>query len=162
MPAAPLAVLALLLAACGAAPPPRDIHDADVRTIREGESLWVRHWSTRDADGIVSHYAEDAIWMAPHMPLANGRETIREVVRKLVQDANFSLSFETSRVDTDKSGELGYSQGKYTMTLTDPVSKKAVTDEGSYVRIYRRAPDGSWRTIQEINTSSPTGAPAMR
>jgi len=146
----------MMFAGCRAAPAHRDTHDADVRTIKEGEMLWVRHWSTRDVDQILSHYAEDAIWMGPHLPFANGREAIREVVQRLVEDGNFSITFEPARVDTAKSGELGFSQGRYTMTLTDPFTKRAVTDQGSYARIYRREPGGGWRTIQEINTSSPT------
>ncbi len=157
-----LAATLVILAGCTSAPPPRDSRDSDVRTIKESELLWVNHWSTRDAERIVSHYAEDAIWMAPHFPLAIGREAIRQIVRQLVQDDHLSITFETSRVDTARSGEMGYSQGAYTMTLTDPVTKKAVTDAGSYIRIYRRSLDGSWRTIQEINTSSPTQTPAAR
>jgi uncharacterized protein (TIGR02246 family) len=157
-----LSVTLLLLTSCNSAPQKRDTHDADVRTIKDGELLWVRHWSTRDADRIVSHYAEDAIWMGPHFPFANGREAIREIVKQLVQDANLSVTFEATRVDTARGGEFGYSQGTYSMTLTDPVTKKEVTDDGYFIRIYRRSLDGSWRAVQEINTSSPTQTPVIR
>ena len=62
-------LLTLLAVWTGCAPPPpRDTHDADVRSITEGEALWVRHWSTRDAERIVAHYADDAMVMAPNWP----------------------------------------------------------------------------------------------
>lgn len=134
---------------------------ADIRTIKESELLWVRNWSIRDVDRILAHYSEDAIWMAPHFPLANGREAIREIVQRLVEDGNLAITFDASRVDTARSGEVGYAQGTYTMTMTDPLSKRAVTDQGSYLRIYRKEPTGAWRVIQEINTSSPTDVPAV-
>lgn len=162
LPSAPLIAILFVLTGCRGTPPPRDTHDADVRAIKEGELLWVRHWSLRDVDRILSHYSEDAIWMAPHIPFANGREAIREVVKRLIDDGNLSITFEPSRVDTAKSGEMGYSQGIYTMTLTDPVTKRAVTGEGHYVRIYRKELNGAWRATQEINSSSPTDLPIIK
>jgi ketosteroid isomerase-like protein len=158
-----ITVLTLLkLTACQNAPAPRNTHDADVRSIKESELLWVRNWSIRDVDRILSHYSEDAIWMGPHLPFANGREAIREVVQRLVQDGSLAITFEPSRVEIARSGEFGYSQGTYTMTLTDPVTKRAVTDQGSYLRIYRKELNGAWRATQEINTSSPTDAPTIK
>ncbi len=130
-PAAALFItIPILLAACQSAPAPRNTHDADVRSIKEGELLWVRNWSLRDVDRILSHYSEDAVWMGPHLPFANGREAIRELVQRLVQDGSLAITFEPSRVEVARSGEFGYSQGTYTMTLTDPVTKRAVTDQG--------------------------------
>ena len=48
------------------------------------------------------------------------------------------------------------------MTVTDPVTKKPVTDRGSYLRLYRHERDGTWRVFQEINTSSPADIPNLR
>jgi ketosteroid isomerase-like protein len=161
-PAAALATILIVFTGCGSAPAPRNPRNADVRTIKEGELLWVRNWSIRDVDRILAHYSSDAIWMGPHIPFANGREAIREIVQRLIEDGNLAIAFEPVRVDIAKSGEFGYSQGTYTMTLTDPVTKGAVTDRGSYLRLYRRELNGTWRAIQEINTSSPTDTPIIK
>jgi ketosteroid isomerase-like protein len=99
--------------------------------------------------------------MAPHFPFANGREAIREIVQRLVADGSLAVTFEPARVDTARSGELGYCQGVYTLTITDPISKRPVTDKGSYLRIYRKEPTGGWRAAQEILTSSPTDIPVV-
>jgi ketosteroid isomerase-like protein len=155
-------LLTLFAAQTGCAPPPpRDSRDADIRTIREGEILWVRHWGTRDAERIVAHYAEAAALMLPDMPPAIGREAIREMVGKMVQDANLALSFEPLRVDAAKSGDLGFSQGAYQLTTTDPATKRPFTDKGAYITIYRKQLDGSWKAEQSIFTSSlPASLPA--
>jgi ketosteroid isomerase-like protein len=82
---------------------PRDPPAADVRTITEGEVLWVGHWSTRDAERIVTRYAEDATMMSPNMAPAIGREAIREMVKQLVRDGNFALTFDVPRSLTASS-----------------------------------------------------------
>jgi hypothetical protein len=48
---------------------------------------------------------------------------------------------------------MGFTQGSYTMTMTDPSSKKVITDHGSYVTTYAKQPDGSWKAVADIATS---------
>jgi uncharacterized protein (TIGR02246 family) len=147
-------LLTLLAAWAGCTPPPpRDTHDADVRSITESEVLWAGQWSTRDAERIVSHYSEDASVMTPNLPPAIGREAIREMVKQFVRDGDFALTFEAARVDVAKSGDFGYAQGSYTLTMTDLATKKPSTDQGSYLRIYRKQPDGAWKVVQEMRAS---------
>jgi uncharacterized protein (TIGR02246 family) len=153
-------LLALLIVWTGCAPlPPRDTHDADVRSITEGEASWVRPWSARDAEEIVAPYTDDAMVMAPNMTPAIGREAIREMVKQVIRDGNFALTFETARVDVAKSCDYGYVQGSYTLTMTDPATKKPYTDRGSYLRIYRKQLDGAWKVSREMRVSSlPAGS----
>jgi uncharacterized protein (TIGR02246 family) len=148
-----LTLLLALWAGC-TPPPPRDTRSAEVRTIKEGEVSWVRHWSTRDAERIVAHYAEDATMMAPNMDPAVGREAIREMVKELVRDGNFALSFEVARVELASSVDFGYVQGTYTQMVTDPLTKKPTTDRGTYLRVYRKQPDGAWNVLLDMRTSS--------
>src|SRR5580765_4226618 len=89
-------------------PPPRDTHDADVRSITEAEVLWVRHWRLRDAERIISHYSEDATLSIPNMAPAVGREAIKEAVKEIVRDGNLAFTFEAQRVEVAKSGDYGY------------------------------------------------------
>ena len=122
------AVLLLTVLSLGiscAPPPPRDTHDADVRSITEGEALWVRDWSTRDTEGIVARYADEAMVMAPNSAPANGREAIREMVKQYVRDGNFAFNFETKAVEVARSGDYGYVQGTYTLTMTGRCHQEA-------------------------------------
>src|SRR5437879_3751950 len=141
-------------------PPPRDTHDADVRTITEGEALWARDWRFRDADRIISHYSEDATLMLPNLAPATGRESIREVVREIVKDGNLMYSFDATRVDVAKSGDIGYAQGTYTLTMTDLTTKKAARDRGSYLRVYRKQMDGTWKVLHDMRASQ-LASPAL-
>jgi ketosteroid isomerase-like protein len=156
----PMVLLALLAVGTGCPPlPPRNTHDADVRSITEGEALWVRPWSARDVEGIVAPYTNDAMVMAPNTVPVIGREAIREMVKQIVRDGNFALTFETARVDVAKSCDYGFAQGSYILTMTDQTTKKPYTDRGSYLRIYRKQLDGAWKVSREMRASSlPAGS----
>ena len=130
-----------------------------MRSITEGEALWVRDWRTRDAEGIVARYADEAVMMAPNSVPANGREAIREMVKQYVSDGNFALNFEVKVVEVARSGDYGYVQGSYTLTMTDAATKQPVTDQGSYLRIYRKQLNGAWKVAREMRASIlPAGA----
>jgi uncharacterized protein (TIGR02246 family) len=151
----PAVLLVLLAFLAGCTPlPRRDTHDADVRSITEGEALWIRPWAARDAEGIVAPYTDDAMVMTPNMSPAIGREAIREMVKQAVRDGNFALTFETSRVNVAKSCDYGYVEGSYALTMTDQATKKPYTDRGNYLRIYRKQSDGAWKVSREMRASS--------
>ena len=139
--------LVLLMAGCSQAPPPAppDTRVADEKAIR-------------DVDKILSYYADDATLMIPDMPLIKGRDAMKPGLTALLTDKNVSLSFVTSTVEVSKSGDLAYTQGTYSMTHTDPKSKKVVTEKGKSVTVYKKQADGSWKAIEDINNED---APAI-
>ncbi len=74
-------------------------------------------------------------------------------MKEMVDDPALSLKFQVSRVEVSSSGDMGFTQGVYQMTMTDPASKRAISDHGSYVTTYRKQPDGSWKAVADIATS---------
>jgi ketosteroid isomerase-like protein len=87
-----------------------------------------------------------------------GKARCLPVLKQLLADPKLSLTFTTAQVEVSKGGDLAYSHGTYSMTTTDPKTKKPVTEKGKYVTVYRKAADGSWKAIQDINNAD---APAM-
>jgi ketosteroid isomerase-like protein len=79
----------------------------------------------------------------------------------MTSDPAMSLQFQASKVDVAKSGDLAYTQGSYTLAITDPQTKKVVNDHGSYVTAYRKQADGSWKAVEDIVVSEipPPAAP---
>jgi uncharacterized protein (TIGR02246 family) len=120
--------------------------------------LWVRHWSTRDAERIVARYAEDATVMAPNTTPAIGREAIREIIKQFVRDGNFAVTFEVLHVEVARSGDLGYAEGSYTLVTTNLATKQPLTDRGTYLRVYRKQLDGAWKVLRDMRTSSLTAS----
>jgi ketosteroid isomerase-like protein len=151
-----LSLTTLLLVGCQQAPPtPPDTHDADVQAIKNTEADWQK--AGNDLDKVVSFYADDAALLPPNSPIATGKEAIKAVWKSLVTDKNYALTFgsATGRVDVAKSGEIAYSRGTYSLTMSDPKGKP-VTDKGKYLTVFKKQADGSWKAIEDMfNSDTP-------
>jgi uncharacterized protein (TIGR02246 family) len=137
-------------------------HDADVKAVQDNEAQWNQDWAAKDNDKIVAHYSDDAILMVSGMPSSSGKEAISAALKQMTSDPALSLKFHASKVEVAKSGDVAYTQGTYTLTLTDPQTKQLINDHGSYVTTYRKQPDGTWKAVADIATSEvpPSTPPA--
>lgn len=151
-------LLVSTLTACKQAVPPERNHDANVRELRDAETQWNEDLASRNISRLVAHYAEDAVLMTSGEPASAGPEAIRKTLEQLVSDPALSLKVEPTKVEVATSGDLGYTQGSYTLTVTNPVTKQPISDHGSYVTTYRKQADGTWKAVADIETSgvSPT------
>jgi uncharacterized protein (TIGR02246 family) len=153
--------IALSAIACNQTPP--DTRDADAAAIKATEAQWNQDWAAKDADKMAAHYADDAVLMVPGGPSTTGKDAILTSLKQMVSDPAISLTFAASKVEVAKSGDVGWTQGSYQLTLTDPMSKQVIHDHGSYVTTYRKQADGSWKAVADIATSEvppPMPAPA--
>ena len=146
--------------------PAANTHDADVQAIKDIETQWNQAYAAKDVDKLMSNYADDAALMAPGGSAIVGKDAIRTALKQMVSDPAMTLKFEASRVDTSNSGDLGYTQGSYTLTMTDPSSKQLINDHGSYVTVYRKQADGTWKAVSDIASSAvpppPPAPPAKK
>lgn len=149
-------LIVLMVAACGQP----DTRDADLKAIRSVEAQWNADYAAKDLDKIADHYANDAVLIVPGMASTSGKEAIRSSLQQMVSDSAMSLQFQASKVDVAKSGDLAYTQGSYTLTLTDPQTKSLIHDHGSYVTVYRKMADKTWKAVSDIASSEvPPPAP---
>jgi len=140
-----------------AAPP-----DAAAQALRQNEDQWNKDYESKDIGKLLAHYTDDAVLMAPGMPASHGKEAIGKVLKEMIQDPKLSLKFHATRVEVSKGGDLGFTEGSYTMTMTSPATKKPMTDRGSYVTVYKKQADGSWKAISDIATSEVPPAPPSK
>jgi len=153
-----MTAIALMATACNQ---PADTHDADVQALKDNETQWNQDWQSKAADKIAAHYADDAVLMVPGMAPTTGKDAILNSLKGMVADPAMSLKFQASKVEVAKSGDLAYTQGSYTLTITDSQTKQPINDHGSYVTAYRKLPDGTWKAVSDIATSEvPPPAPA--
>jgi ketosteroid isomerase-like protein len=156
--------LAVILAGCKQAPPPPapDTHDADVKALRAVETAWIQSFASKDLDKMVAYFADDASGLYPDAPVITGGSAIKDAFKSYVADKNFSLSWVPDKVDVAKSGDLGYSQGPFTYTFTDPKTKKVFTVKGKYVTVYKKQADGGWKAVADIWNEDAPPAPAKK
>lgn len=156
---AALAVAGILLTFTGCSEAP-DTRAADAKAIKDLETQWKAEYLAKDPDKLNAHYADDAVLMTPGSPAASTADARKELLKGLVNDPAFALSFEASSVEVAKSGDLAASRGTYTMTVTDPVTKKPVNDHGSYVTVYKKLA-GAWKAVSDIVVSDVPTHPAV-
>lgn len=146
--------LAVLTVDCSNAPaPPPDTRAADLQAVKDVEAAWVKDVTTKDPDKWASYFAEDGSGLYPGAGILDGKAAIKAAMTPILADPNFSLTFQSTRAMASKGGDMVYSQGTYTMTMTDPKTKKPMTDKGKYLTVYTKQPDGSWKAIADTFNS---------
>jgi uncharacterized protein (TIGR02246 family) len=148
-----LAMGFLILAGCSQ-PPAADTREADQKALRDGDvAAFVKDWSGKDTERIAAHYADDGNIIIPNAPMMTGKDAIGKGLKDALADPNWSLALQPVQVEVSKGGDLGYVRGTYVLVATDLASKKAVTEKGRFVTIFRKMADGSWKAIQDINNA---------
>ena len=149
----------LALTSCSQAPPP-DTREADARALRDGEvAAFTKDWSGKDADRIAAHYTADGNVMAPNLPIMTGKDAIGKALKEVLADPNWSLSLQAVQVEVSKGGDFGYVRGAYVNTSTDPATRKAISEKGRFLTIFRKEADGSWKAVQDINNAEAPPVP---
>ena len=147
-------LLLAVLAGCNT-PPPAPAVDVAAETgkLHDLESAWVKEAAAKDVDKIMSHYTDDATLGVSGMPAMKGRDAIRAAWAGMVADPNFKLDFSAERVDVAKDGETAYTRGPYQLTVSNPKTKKPVTDKGTYLTVFKKQADGSWKAVEDFTAS---------
>jgi uncharacterized protein (TIGR02246 family) len=158
--AASATLLLALGAGCGQSPQ-ASAPDAGVTAITANLAQWKNDFNTKDLDKLLSHYTDDTVVVIPGVPVAKSAEARRAAIKEMIADPAFTLpTLDCQRVEVAKSGDFGFAYCSYTMTMTDPATKKPENDKGSVVEVYKKQTDESWKSVADIAASEmPPAAP---
>jgi uncharacterized protein (TIGR02246 family) len=123
-------------------------------SIKAGEAQWVQDYRARDVARALSHYAPDGSLIPSGMAPMHGSKAIEAGLRGLIADPAFDLHFSADKVHVAASGDLAYSRGAYSLRMTDPKTRKPITDTGTYLTVYAKQADGSWKAVDDIAAST--------
>ena len=102
---------------------------------------------------VAALYLADARLMPPNAPTIEGREAVRKFWGGLV-DALTSSSSALVSDEVEGTGDLAYARGHYTLDGTPKAKGGApMHDEGKFLEVLRRQPDGSWRYAVDMYSS---------
>jgi ketosteroid isomerase-like protein len=157
-----LVSVALGLAACKPADQKSAKVDpaAEEQAIRAKETAWMDAYNRHDSKGIAGQYEDDASLAASGTKLMTDSVGRGLFLDGMAKDPALKVDFASDRIIIAASGELASSRGHYTMTYTDPATKQPRTESGSYLTVYRKAADGSWKAVEDFTTPGPATAPA--
>lgn len=134
---------------------------ADVGAVKDAIAADEKKWNDefhakpKNAEALAAHYASDAYFVVPGMKHASGSGDIRKAYDNAIKDPNFDVTFSSDKVEVAESGDLAYSRGHFTEKYTDPKTKQVVTDGGSYITVYKKQSDGSWRAVEDFTAVEP-------
>jgi ketosteroid isomerase-like protein len=137
---------------------------ADAAQISDGikaqEAQWEKDYAAKDINALAGHYADDAALAGPGDPVATSDAERRKALQGFVTDPNLKLSFASDRIEVAQSGDLASSRGHYSLTMTDKATNKPVNSTGTYLTVYKKQADGSWKAIEDFITPGPAPAAA--
>jgi uncharacterized protein (TIGR02246 family) len=128
---------------------------ADQAGIRSADSAFMAAANAGDADKIAEVYAEDGSVLAPNLPPQKGRDAVRAFWGGFF-DA-YTVRFEVASDTIEGRGDLAYNQGRYRYTAV-PKAKgvPGIADEGKFLEILKKQPDGSWKYVVDMYSSNLT------
>ena len=127
-------------------------------SIRAQEAQWEKDYAAKDINALAGHYADDAALAGPGDPVATSDSERRKLLQGFVTDPNLKLAFSSDRVEVAQSGDLASSRGHYSMTMTDKTTNKPVDSTGTYLTVYKKQKDGSWKAVEDFITPGPSPA----
>ena len=153
----PIVATLLVLAISGCAPQV-DV-EADKAAIRDlNDVQWLNAAQAKDVDTVLSFWADDGSAFPPNAPIVTGKEAIRARLSEEYSGQDFAFSWQTTKVEVSRSGDLAYSHGTYEETVNDREGNP-VTNKEKWVTVYEKQPDGTWKVVADIwNSDGPAAS----
>jgi uncharacterized protein (TIGR02246 family) len=132
---------------------PAGLSPADEARIRSVDSAFMAAANAGDAEAVASVYASGGALLAPNLPPQQGRDAIKAFWGGFL-DA-YNVRFEVASDTIEGRGDLAYNRGHYRFTAV-PKAKGApgVADEGKFIEILKKQPDGSWKYVLDMYSSN--------
>ena len=124
--------------------------EAERAALLHADESWAAAAEAGDVDRLFGYWTEDAVIYPPVGPTVEGLDAIREFVRAARARPGFSLTWTPTGAEVAAKADVGYTFGLWRGTREGP-DGTTVTNAGSYVSIWRKQPDGSWRCSVEIS-----------
>lgn len=136
-----------------------DTRSADEAAIRQADSDWAKAAASRNVDATVAFYSDDAVLAPPNSPVATDKKSIRDGWAALLGPELVSITWEPTRVEVARSGDLAYLNGWYKMTIKD-AKGNSIDDKGKMVEVWKKQADGRWKCVSDIFNSDLPAMPA--
>jgi ketosteroid isomerase-like protein len=129
--------------------------------LRDLDAKWAKAAATKDVDQTIAFYSDDAIVFPPNATSAATKEAIRNGWKDIFASSGFVISWQPSRVQVGKSGEMAWVSGTYELTMND-ASGKPINDRGKYLEVWEKQSDGNWKCAADMwnsDLAAPAAAP---
>ena len=130
------------------------------QVLRDLDAKWAKAAATKDVEQTIAYYSDDAIVLPPNAASAATKEAIRNGWKEMFASPGFVITWQPTRVQVGKSGEMAWLSGTYELTMND-ASGKPNSDRGKYLEVWEKQTDGNWKCAADMwNSDLAASAPA--
>ncbi len=116
--------------------------------IMEADLAFGRATAEMGVDGWVSYFADNGIQFQGG-GIVSGHASIRAMMEPAFADSTYTLTWEPVLAEVSESGDLGYTVGRFESRRVG-ADGEPVVGAGSYVTIWRRDTDGTWKVALAV------------
>jgi ketosteroid isomerase-like protein len=142
-----MAAVLLLASACLAQTTPSE------KPLMDADRAFNQATQAQRLEGWMSYMAENVVLFNITPPVV-GKDAVRKFYDPVLSDTSTSLTWEPAHGEMQPSGRVGYTSGRYTMRAKGP-DGKPVERHGSYLTVWGKQKDGSWKVIADGGSPDP-------
>ncbi len=125
---------------------------------------FARTVARKGLEGWMSFMADNSVRLGA--PPVVGKEAIRSAMANAFALPGFKLRWAPTRAEVFKGNDLGYTVGRYEASRPNDKGE-TVTTTGSYLTVWQKQKDGSWKVVwdggsEDPRLAKPPSAPAKR
>ena len=132
-----------LLALAGCEAP--DLSSQAEAEIKAAEAAFAKMAKDEGVPAAFLAFAASDVVMLRNNSLVEGHDAMRAFFEKSTLDS-VQLSWSPDKVVAAKSGDLGYTYGKYQFSAVDTAGQ-TIRSEGIFHTVWQRQADGSWKFV---------------
>jgi nicotinamidase-related amidase/ketosteroid isomerase-like protein len=107
-------------------------------------------FETKDSAKVNTYYAPGAVIATPGRPAAKDARALTKAIKDDLADPNLKITVSHEKTEVSRSGDMGYRRGSFKITTTNPQTKQAEQSEGTYLAVFRKQADGSWKIAEDF------------
>ena len=128
--------------------------------LRDLDAKWAKAAGAKDVEQTIAFYSDDAVVFPPNATTAATKEAIRNAWKEMFASPGFVFTWQPTRVQVGKSGQMAWVSGTYELTMND-ASGKSINDRGKYLEVWEKQTDGNWKCGADMwNSNLAASAPA--
>ena len=104
----------------------------------------------KDSAKVNAYYTPDAVIATAGRLAAKDGRAVSKAIRDDIADPNFKMSLSNEKTEVAGSGDLAYRRGAFKITSTNPQTKQAENGAGTYLTVFRKQADGSWKVVEDF------------
>jgi ketosteroid isomerase-like protein len=144
-------VIGVTLTACDTARLVRPSAAEDEAAIMAFNERYLKAINDGDSATLASLTLPEHIMIAPGRPPLVGKEANDAANARVAQTVKIEETW--SPQETFISGDLAYQRGTFTVAATPKAGGTTTNMRGTFMRIYKRQPNGEWRMVRDMFNS---------